>query len=198
MQEPSHIRALSLVLAFSVVVAGWLLFEYGNHQAEQIVQPNDDQQTAAVPVRQQSQPAPPQVAPSPRTTMPSNLTFKCEKGGHISYGDQPCGEKTTTVAITASEQEPPTKNNLQQLQERLAAMEASRLEREEKIASATVVLSSAPAASTNRSLASACQEIDLAIAAKDSELRQPHSAQWGDYLTGERKKLTDKRFSLGC
>ena len=43
-----------------------------------------------------------------------------------------------------------------------------------------------------------CQKIDQAIAVKDSELRQPHSAQWGDYLTGERKKLMDRRFDLRC
>lgn len=33
-----------------------------------------------------------------------------------------------------------------------------------------------------------CKQIDQAIAQKDSQLRQPHSAQWGDHLTAERKK----------
>lgn len=43
-----------------------------------------------------------------------------------------------------------------------------------------------------------CEQLDRAIAAKDSELRQPHSAQWGDYLTAERRKLMDQRFALRC
>lgn len=43
-----------------------------------------------------------------------------------------------------------------------------------------------------------CQQLDKAIAVKDAELRQPHSAQWGDYLTEERRKLNDRKFSLGC
>ena len=43
-----------------------------------------------------------------------------------------------------------------------------------------------------------CDDIDHEIGGVDSLLRQPHSADWGDYLTGKRKKLTDQRFSLGC
>ena len=43
-----------------------------------------------------------------------------------------------------------------------------------------------------------CKQIDRAIAQKDSELRQPHSGQWGDHLTAERKKLMDRRFDLRC
>ena len=43
-----------------------------------------------------------------------------------------------------------------------------------------------------------CKQIDQAIAQKDSQLRQPHSAQWGDHLTAERKKLMDRRFDLRC
>lgn len=43
-----------------------------------------------------------------------------------------------------------------------------------------------------------CRQIDQAIAVKDAELRQPHSAQWGDHLTAERKKLMDRRFDLRC
>jgi len=50
----------------------------------------------------------------------------------------------------------------------------------------------------NQSKAAQCQQLDAAVSAKDSELRQPHSPQWGDYLTGERKKLMDQRFALRC
>ncbi len=52
--------------------------------------------------------------------------------------------------------------------------------------------------SARRSKELQCQQLDRAIRVKDSELRQPHSAQYGDYLTGKRKELTDQRFSLGC
>lgn len=43
-----------------------------------------------------------------------------------------------------------------------------------------------------------CEQLDRAIATKDAELRQPHSGQWGDYLTAERRKLMDQRFALRC
>ena len=43
-----------------------------------------------------------------------------------------------------------------------------------------------------------CDDIDRDIARVDAALRQPHSAQVGDDLTSERKRLTDRRFSVGC
>lgn len=76
-------------------------------------------------------------------------------------------------------------------------MEAARHEREKEYAAAAASTSTSTM-TTGQHTAPVCQDIDRAIAVKDSELRQPHTAQWGDYLTGERKKLMDKRFTLGC
>jgi len=72
--------------------------------------------------------------------------------------------------------------------------EASRLQAE--IASKNQTQADAINASQNK--AYQCQRLDAAISTKDSELRQPHSGQWGDYLTEERKKLMDQRFALRC
>ncbi len=74
------------------------------------------------------------------------------------------------------------------------AKEASRLEAE--IASKNQSQAEADNATQNKTYQ--CQRLDAAISTKDAELRQPHSAQWGDYLTEQRKKLTDKRFALRC
>lgn len=200
MQEPSHVRAISLVLACSVVVAAWLLFEYSNRPAEHSVQPIDSsQKPAAIQHPQPSPQVPANPAQRPLTVMPDHLTitYKCEKDGRVSYSDQPCSVKQKTVSITAAEKESPTTNNLLQLQGRLAAMEAARHEREKEYAAAAASTSTSTM-TTGQHTAPVCQDIDRAIAVKDSELRQPHTAQWGDYLTGERKKLMDKRFTLGC
>lgn len=198
MEEPSHVRAVSLVLALAVVAGGWLLFEFSNRQVEQTARPFESKQTTAAPVPQQPPPLTPQADRRPSPTVPSNLTFKCDQGGRISYGDRPCGPNMATIAVTASEQQPPAQNNLRQLQQRLATMEASRMEREKATASRTIVANSTPPSGVYDSKASLCRTIDQAIAIKDSELRQPHSAQRGDDLTSERKRLTDQRFTLGC
>lgn len=195
MQNSSNIRAISLVLAFSIIVAGWLLFEYGNQQLgkpqpPQSASPIENSQTAGLPNPQQLQP----------NAVPNNidLTFKCEKNGRISYSDQPCADKERAISVMATEKAAPAKNNLEQLRERVAAMEASRHEREKKISAATTAQVTPSTGNANLVKELRCQQIDLAIVAKDSELRQPHTAQWGDYLTGERKKLMDERFSIGC
>ena len=57
---------------------------------------------------------------------------------------------------------------------------------------------SAPSSGTERNKEWRCQQLDQAIAATDSALRQPHSAQRGDQLTAERKRLMDRRFDLRC
>ena len=196
MQEPSHIRAVSFVLALSVVVTGWLLCEYSNRATPEISTPMDVNSNPGLP----SQRLPPTMGKagiSPNT-IPSNLSisYKCGNGGQISYGDKPCTGKEKTIAVTAVENEAPRANNdLERLKTAVSAMETSRLEREKQFAAATKTISTSNA---DQFKLIQCQQIDQAVANKDSELRQPHSAQWGDYLTGERKKLMDERFSLSC
>ena len=199
MQESSHFRAVSLVLAFSVVVAGWLLFEYGNHKNQEIAAPIGSSANPAMSAPVESSVVPGQ-APLHANTVPGNmaLTFRCEKNGRTSYSDRPCAEKERLVSITASEKEPPVQNNLEQLQERLAAMEKARHQREMQYATATLPQSDGNAGDKEKNQKIRCKQIDDAIAVKDSELRQSHFAQTGDSLTSERKKLTDERFSLGC
>lgn len=183
MEEPSHVRAVSLVLAFSIVVGGWLLFEYSN-RSEPIITPPTEKS--------------PDQAATPVAPLPTDLTFtyKCEKAGRLSYSDKPCNTNEKALAVTATEKEAPrTNNDLERLKQTVASMKASRLAREKRYATAA---NSVGTSTSVQSHEFRCQQIDKAIAAKDSELRQPHSAQWGDYLTGERKKLTDERFSLRC
>ncbi len=195
MQNSSNIRAISLVLALSVIVAGWLLFEYGNQQLgkpqpPQIAAPNENRQKAGLPNSLQLQPK--------AISNNIDLTFKCEKNARISYSDQPCADNERAISVMATEKAAPARNNLEQLRERVAAMEVSRLERDKQFAAATTAQITPPTGNANQIKEMRCQQIDLVIVAKDSELRQPHSAQWGDYLTGERKKLMDERFSIGC
>lgn len=198
MQEPTHVRLISLVLASSVIVAGWLLFEYSNRQAE-LPRPLDEGRQNLVNRASQSPQPPASPAPRSLTIVPKHLavTYKCEKDGRISYGDQPCSGKERTLSITATEKEAQTEDNLQQLQGRLAAMEAARREREKKFA-ATVLSTSWSTADLDPVKSLGCNAVDQEIAFADSRLRAPHDALTGDRLTGERKRLTDKRFSLGC
>ena len=196
MGNPSHARATSLVLALSTVVGAWLLFEYSTQQAHH--RPTESTPSPRVNTPAKQPPAPANTVAAPLVSAPATLIYKCEKGGRIHYGDQPCGGKMTTLSVTVTQPEPATGNNLQQLKERLAVMEGARMEREKATIARINVASSTPALPSSDDKKSVCDAIDRAIAVKDSELRQPHSAQQGDSLTGERKKLTDQRFSLGC
>jgi hypothetical protein len=148
--------------------------------------------------RQKPEPNP--SASSPQA-IPSNLstTFKCEKRGRVSFSDKPCSGNERTVSVTTVENTPSTNQNgnLEQMRAMAAAMEASRLEREKQYAAATATKTIA-SRNANQIKEMRCQQIDREIARVDSLLRQPHSAEEGDFWTGERKKLTDERFSIGC
>lgn len=198
MGKPSHARAASLVLALSTVIGAWLLFEFSTHQANTSRRPAGISPAPRVNSPAKQPPAPENTVSAPHPSAPVTLIYKCEKGGRVHYGDQPCGEKMTTLSVTATQPEPSAGNNLQQLKERLVVMEAARMEREKVSITRLDAASSTAALPSSDDKKAVCDAIDRDIAVKDSELRQPHSAQWGDYLTGERKKLTDQRFSLGC
>ena len=188
MREPLHIRAVSLVLALSVVIGGWVLFEYGNRPSGPILTTPESSELPATHMA----PTTPNQSPIGPSPLPSNLsiTYKCEKAGRVSYSDKPCAANERALTITATEKAPTARNNLEEIRDRAAVWDASKSH------------SAIEAKPTNAVIAKnneiRCQEIDRAITTKDSELRQPHSAQWGDYLTGERKKLYDERFSLSC
>lgn len=198
MKEPLHARAISLALALSVVVGGWLLFEYSNRPVPQTPSPASmpgnqfGQGVGSSPTPSTSQSAPLQ----PQSQQNAVLTFKCEKNGRIQYGDQPCGADKKTVSVVASEKTNHQDRSLSELRTSVAQMEASRLERERK--QAAVVLFSPSSSGNQDGKELRCKNIDEAIAGIDSRLRQPYDAHTGDYFKSERKKLTDQRFSLGC
>ena len=127
------------------------------------------------------------------------VTFKCEKGGHVSFGDKPCGSDEKTVAVTAVQRDRPAeqKSNLEQMKARAVAMETARHDRDRQFAvGAAIVTKDTIGANPNKAMR--CEQIDKAISGCDSVLRQPHTASEGDYWTGERKRLTDERYTVGC
>ena len=200
MQEPTHVRAISLILALSVVAGGWLLFEYTNRPSTQAA--TSPTEILASPSPDLPFPASSATPPSrtPPVEMPSELdvTYKCEKSGKVSFSDKPCAAGTKVLAVRATERQAPRANdNLEQLKRQLAILESYRLEREREYAE-RVGSRPVSAVSVKRSKEFRCNEIDKEIAAVDSMLRQLHSAQVGDYWTGKRKELTDERFSIRC
>ena len=200
MSKASHVRVVSLVLALSVVTGGWFLLEYSQRvpQHAQLI----ERQPKTIPLPQERAESPPPKAPSPKSLKQSKnlvVTFKCEQDGRVSYSDQPCANGARILAVTAEKdvQPPNPTTNLQRMKARAAAMEADRLARERQFEIATAETAIATASSAN-SKARECESIDNAIASVDARLRQAHSAREGDDWTAERRKLTDRQFSLGC
>lgn len=195
MQQSSHIKIISLALAFSVVTAAWLFFEYSNQPSVK-AKPSSNQkaQVSAQP------PFPEQITTSPVPhTNNLTVTYKCENRGHISFSDQPCLVNHKTLSVTATAKEAPaTQSNFQQLKKQLSVMEANRLERERQYAASVTSPKSSNLANQREGKEFRCKYIDEQISIIDSQLRQPHNAQRGDYLTSERKKLTDERYFLRC
>ena len=184
---------MSLVLALSVVIGGWLLFEYGSQP-----NPSTALQSATAPQPTETTPKPEQNSvPNHPPQSDLSMTYKCEKAGHLSYSDKPCNGSEKTVAVTTAEKKesPATGNDLERMKNAVSSMQEARIEREKQYATNK----NNPSTNTDQaSKIARCQWLDQAIATKDAELRQPHSAQWGDFLTGERKKLTDERYFLRC
>ena len=203
MSTPSHVRVASLVLALSAVVGGWLFLEYSQrtppHQPSQEQLVEDKQTTVAPPgpVPRAQPKATNSVSQSPSKNLVR--TFKCEQGGRVSYSDQPCASGARTLAATTAEDPAPVTptNNLQKLKAQAAAMEADRLARERQYEIAAAATAKAPSPVADQK-ARECADIDQGIAFADAQLLQLHSASRGDYWTAERRKLTDRRFSLGC
>ncbi|GHU03743.1 hypothetical protein FACS1894158_02740 [Betaproteobacteria bacterium] len=197
MQEPVHIRVISLVLALAVVVGVWLLFEYGNRPLPRVTAPTENRVKDEARRQQLSQPTsiPPVRAKTPDNV---NLTFKCEKDGRISFSDKPCSSNEKTVSTTAFEKTSPvnTSNNLEQLRKQAAAMEAARLEREKNAVVAFPKTDKADRDAQSRDFR--CREIDNRVTEIDALLRQRHSSKTGEQLSERRRKLYGERFSIGC
>jgi cytoskeletal protein RodZ len=196
MQESAHIRVISLVLAFSVIVGAWLLFEYSNRPLPHATASTENSAKNEVRYQPSSRPTP-LATVSAKTQSDVNLTFKCEKDGRISFSDQPCSSNEKTISTMATKKSSPgnASNNLERLQRQVAAMEASRLEHEKRHSS---LAETGNTGGNARSKDFRCREIDKEITQIDSRLRQAHSAQYGDHLTENRWKLNKERFSIGC
>ena len=192
-----HVRAISLVLALSVVVGAWLTIEYNNRPPEPAEQPIQSSGTAK-PVEQASQPLSVPTDSTDQTAQSQhevNLTFKCQKNGRTSFSDKPCDVDAKVVSVTESDKLPPARDDrLAQMKRQVAQMEADRLARER----AQAVVTAAPTIALEPNKAMQCKEVDGWVAHFDARLRQPHDAQMGDFFTGERKKWMDRRFELRC
>ena len=194
---PLHVRAISLVLALSVVVGGWLALEYNNRLSESAGQAVRSSGTGkpSEQTRQTPNASPNSNEQTDQSPRDVNLTFKCQKNGKISYSDTPCEVDAKVVSVTATEKLPPARDDrLAQMKRQVARMEAERHARDQ--AQAAVVASRTITPEPNKAIQ--CKEVDEWVAYFDSRLRQLHDAQTGDYLTGERKKWMDRRFELRC
>lgn len=97
--------------------------------------------------------------------------------------------------MTENNKLPPARDDrLAQMKLQVAPMEADRLVRER----AQAVVTAAPTTAPEPNKAMQCKEVDGWVTHFDARLRQPHDAQMGDFLTGERKKWMDRRFELRC
>ena len=194
---PVHIRAISLVLALSVVVGAWLALEYNNRPPEPLVQPTPSSLTAKPeePARRPASVSPDSMEQATKFQRETELTFKCQKNGRTSFSDRPCEADAQVVSVTEARELPPVRDDrLAQMKRQVAQMEADRLAREQ----AQPAVSSVPSTEPEPNKAIQCKEVDGWVAHFDARLRQPHDAQMGDYLTGERKKWMDRRFELRC
>jgi hypothetical protein len=190
MQDSSHFRVISLLLALVVLVGGWLLFEYGNQTLPHVDAPSASSPRPLPPASPVGQPS---ARPAP---LPSNLavTYKCEKNGRLSFRDQPCATGEKVLSVSAGEQESSAPSaELQRLKDKLAIMEADRHQRERQYAANTTVINVA-----ERPAKELCEAIDKRIELIDAQLRLPHTGPSGDSLNAERKKANDEKYTIGC
>lgn len=195
-------RIVAVALALSIVIGAWLLFEYSetSHQRQAVERSQGGADTSGprgVDPSPSSGGTRRDPAPSASTTpgRPSgSLIYKCRGPSGTAYRDHPCSSKETEVQVTVAGPISAPRYDLDQLKAKADEMETARLQRE---ASQTAAQTQAGRAMRD-SRKSECDDLDRQIKAVDSLLRQPHSASEGDYWTGERRKLTDRRFSIGC
>lgn len=193
----SHARALSLILALSVVVGAWLVFEYSNRPSETAVEDAvpSGRVASTDPAKRPVEELKEAPVRSVHVQRDANLMFRCQKNGRASFSDKPCDTDARTMSVTAAEKLPDAPDDrLAQMKRSVVRMEADRLARERE--QAVVIVSRATTADSNKTIQ--CKEVDDWVSSLDARLRQPHDAPTGDYLTGERKKWMDRRFELRC
>lgn len=189
----SSIRLVSIILALSVVVGAWLLFEYGQGSSEPPVSVMPPPETTTPNVVHRPLPgAATSPSPSPSSTADTRTAYKCRGPVGVSYRTEPCHGNEKEVNVVTSTVVQPDPNELAALKAKANQMEAHRLAAENSRVASVQPARSVP----DRRFE--CDSIDRDVALLDAQLRQPHSPSWGDYLTGKRKGLMDRRFSIGC
>lgn len=189
-------RFVSILLAVSVVAVAGLSFDYLSRvdtPAPHEKGPPPGRQSTRT-TEQPAQPGPASVVIAPLSQVQSGVIHKCMVDGQVVYSDQPCspgkGHQLALKADTAGLAPARTYRS------QLAALEA---EQRVQLAQANQQRQRAPvAASSGPSMADQCRLIDEQVASIDVRTRQPLTPQEGDYWRAERKKLMDRRFSLGC
>ncbi len=126
--------------------------------------------------------------------------YKCAQNGKMTFSDQPCTASQQTIVVTTGSPSAVVpvqqETTLDRMRHQLAQMEADRHRREQQfdqeMAARRQLVTVVPDKTTR------CAQIDQEISHIDSLLRQPHTAQWGDYWAEQRKKLYDERFDRHC
>ncbi len=178
------------------------MLEYSSRPMTTSEAPTEPEQATLSTTRQEpSTVAPPAAATArkPETSLGQRLTFKCERNGRTSFSDKPCTANEQTLAVTREAHGAPSvphETDLARMRRQLAQMEAERIQREQQFEQE--MAARRQPVSESLAKANSCSLIDEEVSRIDSILRQPHSAQWGDYWTERRKKLMDERFDLHC
>lgn len=199
-------RIVAIALALAITVGAWLLFEYS--EASRHGEATDGGQRGfdvSPPPAVDSYSASARAIPDPISNSsatagrpPGSFIYKCRGPTGIAYRDHPCSSKETELQVTVADPPSPPRNDLAQLKVKADAMEAARLHREATQSAVQAQAQAQAEKPMENPRKTACDAIDREIDRVDSWLRQPHSASSGDFWTGERRKLTDRRFSLGC
>ena len=195
MSANSNIRVASIALTLAIAVGIGLFLEYDARSLAPAATPPQPLERPAQAAQSSNNEA---AAPAPMVAEPPLVTtFKCARNGRVSFSDRPCAADERLLGTSTSVVSPPhdAQAELARTQAAVVRMEAEHRQREGALVRSMPVTPEEPPATRRKAL---CDGIDLEISGIDAQLRQPHSTQWGDYLTGERRKLTDKRFSIGC
>ena len=197
MLKSSQARVASLVLALGVLVGSALLIERGLQTPTNSVKspaPSSPESPKS-PDQRRPHDTPPSAA---HPTSTGAAIYQCERDGRRAFRDTPCAEGEKHINTTVNTPLPPIdeRQRLDKMRDTATLLETARRERERKQAEAMSARADSPPSVSAKP--KRCLLIDEEIKRIDALLRQYHSAQEGDRLTGRRKELTDERFSRAC
>lgn len=203
MSTPSHVRVVSLIMGISAMFGTGLMLEYTSRPPVSTTEPTALDRMEAHPIPRQSvQREPTASAPvtQPAATIRSRQMYQCVQSGKVTFSDQPCTASQQAIVVTT---EPPPavalvqqETTLDRMRRQLAQMEADRHRREQQFDQEMAARRQPVTVAADKTIR--CTQIDKEISHIDSLLRQPHTAQWGDYWAEQRKKLYDEHFDLHC